>query len=332
MKSALFDGRIYAELAALRRIEDVIARLDQTCYARAIEAALPRYGGPRVVMEACRLHLAATYRHIQSFFAGDGARLVAAMLARWDLFNVKSIVRGQVARAQPDEILDALVPAGRLSEQALRTLVRQSDPLATLDLLPMWSLGYGQAARAALARYATTRDWAAVEGALDRAFYAQLFATLEPGAANDDLVRELLAREIDAANLLVALRLRGEAGPQAAELEERFVPGGALPPGWLADLARAARDGDVLDALRRSKFGAALAGLRTLDVGAAQDALDRDLARFGVGFFARDPLTIATAIGFITAKRVEVSNVRLIAQGVALGMGQPEIEHSLIGA
>jgi vacuolar-type H+-ATPase subunit C/Vma6 len=262
-------------------------------------------------METCRMHLANTYRRIRSFFAEDGARLIAILLARWDLFNVKAIVRGQVARARPQEILDALVPAGTLDEGALRTLARQADPLATLDLLRMWNLNYGQAARAALGRFEATRDWSAVEAAFDAAFYARLLAALKGGARNDELVRDLLAREIDVANLLTALRRD-------------------LPVSWLTSLVSAARDDDVFMALRRSKFGAALAGADTLDVGALQDILDRDLARSGVGFFARDPLTIATAIGFISAKRVEVSNVRLIAQGVALGMEQAEIEKALI--
>jgi len=330
MKSALFGARAYAELVPLQRMEDLIARLDQTIYAREIEAALARYAGPRVVMEACRMHLANTYRLIRGFFAADGARLVAIVLARWDLFNLTAIVRGQVARARPDEILDALVPAGVLGEQALRTLVRQADPLATLDLVHMWDERYGHAARAAIARFETTRDWSAAEAALDAAFYARLLGSLKPGAENDELVRELLEREIDAANLLAALRLRGTAAALPAALAERCLPGGTLPLGWLAELASAARDDDVLGALRASKFGAALAAAGTLDPNRMQDALDRDLARFGAGFFARDPLTIATAIGFITAKRVEVSNVRLVAQGIALGMGQAEIEDALI--
>jgi V/A-type H+-transporting ATPase subunit C len=331
MKSRLFDRRTYQELAALTRVDDLIARLAQSTYANAIEVALARYMGPRVVMEACRLHLAQTYRAIRAFFAADSARLLAVLLARWDLFNLKTTLRGHEARVRPEAILAALVPAGDLDESALRMLVRQSDPLAMVDMLWTWHAGYAQAVRDALPAFTRAHDWGEVESALDTSFYARLLASLESGAENDDLVRELLAREIDAANLLAVLRLRqADAMMGEVDIARYFIPGGDLSAAWLIELARAPRDEAALVALRASPFGAAIAGAEMLDPNAIQLALDRDLAHFGIGFFSRNPLTIATAIGFITATRVEVANVRLIAQGIALGMGWADIEQDLI--
>lgn len=331
MKGRLLDRRAYAELAALARIEDLIARLAQSLYASEIEAALARYVGPRVVMEACRLHLANAYRKIRGFFAGDGARLVGLLLARWDLSNLKTILRGQEAGARPEEILEALVPAGDLDESALRMLVRQAGPVATADLLQTWNVGYGRAVRAALAELARTHDWSTLETTLDTLFYAGLLASLKKGAENDELVREMLGREIDAANVVTALRLQRASVPLSDEGAARhFLDGGGLSREWLKALARSARPPDALALLRGSKFGPALAGLETLDLARIQRALDRDLAKFGIAFFTRDPLTMATAIGWITAKGVEVANVRLIAQGVALGVSRAEIENDLI--
>ncbi len=109
-----------------------------------------------------------------------------------------------------------------------------------------------------------------------------------------------------------------------------FLGGGELSRDWLLSLADAARDQEVWTCLRASKFGPAWVGLDTLDLIQVQRALDRDLARFGIAFFARDPLTIAPAIGFITAKRVEVTNVRVIAKGIALGLGHAAIEKELV--
>ena len=45
----------------------MIARLAQSVYAAEIRDALARYRGSRVVMEACRLHLANALGHMQSF-------------------------------------------------------------------------------------------------------------------------------------------------------------------------------------------------------------------------------------------------------------------------
>ena len=331
MKSRLLDRRAYAELAALTRVDDLLARLAQSTYANQIEVALARYLGPRAVMEACRLHLAQTYRTIRGFFAEESARLVGVLLARWDLFNLKTLLRGQEARARPEAILEALVPAGDLDESALRMLARQADPLAMVDALWAWSPGYAQTLQAALSGFAAAQDWSAVESRLDALFYTRLLASLERGAENDDLVRELLAREIDTANVLAALRLRhASAATGELKIARYFMPGGALSHTWLIGLARTPRDEEALAALRASLFGPALTEVQAPDPTTIQRALDRDLASFGVGYFKRNPLTIATAIGFISAKRVETANVRLIAHGIALGLGSAAIEHELI--
>ncbi len=337
LKGRLLTPRVYLELAALTRVDDLIARLAQSTYGDQVRHALARFVGPRVVMEACRLHLADTYHRIRRFFDEEGARLVGTLLARWDLFNLKTILRGQETSTLPEEILEALVPAGELDESALQQLVRQADPRATVDLLRTWNIRYAVAAQRAWSEFTATREWIEFEATLDRLFYEQLLASLEKGAENDELVREYLMREIDAANLMVALRLR-ELAPSTPSLggvgeashSRHFLGGGTLTWDWLANLANSPRDEEILALLGASRFGPAFVGLDSFDLTQIQRALDRDLVRFGIGFFARDPLTIATAVGLITAKRVEAMNLRVITEGIALGVNRAEIENELV--
>ena len=329
--SQLFERRTFLEFSALTRVDDLTARLADSTYGDEIRTALARYVGARVVMEACRLHLASTFRKIRGFFDEEGSRLVSVLLARWDLFNIKTILRGQESHTPAGQILEALVPAGDLDESSLRTLVREPDPTASADLLRTWNAGYAGAVRQALAEYANTHDWSAFESALDTTFYGKLFGSLQKSEENDGLVREILAREIDCANIMTALRLREAAGGWSEDdVQRRLLTGGELSRDWLLALARATREEEALAALRSSKFGTALTKVETLDIAKIQHELDLDLALFGIGFFSRDPLTMATAIGFITAKRVEATNLRVIAQGIALGLGHTEIEKELV--
>ncbi len=334
-KSQLFDARVYAEFSALTNVNDLIARLADSTYGDEIKAALARYDGVRVVMEACRLHLAATFHDMQNFFNADGARLVRIVLARWDLLNLKTILRGQTHHVSAQEILPALVPAGALDESALRALVGEPEPLATIDLLRTWNVDYARAARQAYAEFSTSRDWMAFETAFDKIFYAQLLAALQTNNRNDALVREWLAREIDALNVMTALRWRSALATdigekQSARVSEHLIRGGTLPQEWLLRLTRATREQEALAQLRTSPFQAALSNVETFNLVEIQRELEHALAEFGTSFFARDPLTIATAIGFITAKNVEAKNIRLLAQGLALGWTRAEIEKELI--
>jgi vacuolar-type H+-ATPase subunit C/Vma6 len=46
--------------------------------------------------------------------------------------------------------------------------------------------------------------------------------------------------------------------------------------------------------------------------------------------FSRDPLSIAIPIGYLGCKEVEMTNLRLIAQAVALGMEREQARRDLI--
>lgn len=337
-RSRLFDARAYDEFLALTRVDDLISRLAHSDYEDAIKAALARYEGVRVVMEACRTHPARRLREMRAWFDEEGARLVGVLLARWDLYNLKTILRGQNASVRPEEILEALSPAGELDESALRTLVSQPDPGATLDLLSMWNAGYARAMRMAYADFLTTRDWSAFEMALDAIFYRHMFSALQRDGENAEAVRTFLAREIDTVNVMTALRLREamppntEGGGEGAGAQDagRFPGGGTIVAEWLVNLTRIASDEEALGLLRATPMGAALAGIETLDIPRIQRALERAFLQFGLDFFKRDPLSIATAIGFIAALSIEVRNLRILAQGLALNLDKQELRQELM--
>lgn len=329
LRSRLLDRRALVEMASLGRLEDVIARLAQTPYADAIQEALGRYTGVRVVMEAARLHLAHSLRRVRSFYGPDAVHLVDALLARWDLANLKTLLRGQAAHARPEDTLAALTPAGVLGDAALRLLARQPDPAALGDSLRLWNVTYAQAVRSALTTTRAGHEGLGLEVALDREFYARILAGLGAGE-NDALVRAALAHDIDAANIMTALRLR-RAGAPAETATPWFLPGGSLPIDSLLALTLASRDDEALALLRATRFGPPLASLESLDLIRLQRLLDGVRVRFGVAFFSRDPLTIAPAIGYIAAQSAETTNVRLVGQGVALGLPATDIERDLLG-
>jgi vacuolar-type H+-ATPase subunit C/Vma6 len=46
--------------------------------------------------------------------------------------------------------------------------------------------------------------------------------------------------------------------------------------------------------------------------------------------FSRNPLSVAIPIGYLGCKEVEVANLRLVAQAVALGMKREQARRDLI--
>ena len=49
------------------------------------------------------------------------------LVSRWEVFNIKTILRGQANNVPADEILDALIPTGDLQEPDFKRLVQQTS-------------------------------------------------------------------------------------------------------------------------------------------------------------------------------------------------------------
>ncbi len=339
MKSRLLDTRAYKDLLAAAGIDEVTELLAGTAYKAEIEATLVKYGGIRCVAEAVRINVARTAGKIKTFFGGRPRELVGMLLARWDIFNLVTILRGQARGVPADEILDTLIPAGEFTEIDLREMAQQPSMHAIADLMVAWRLPYGASLRDALRGGG---ELSGVEMRLNQLCYQVSLANLA-SASSDLLVTEMLEAEIDAVNLLTLLRLcrlreRGApsqgryARPDAMPL---LIDGGTLSGRRLEELGAATDIESIVRGLSGTPYAKILSSRlesyrQSGDLTALQRGLEEFLVRKGIGMFHRDPLTIAIPIGYIWAKTNEVANVRLIAQGKKLGLDQEAVRKELI--
>jgi V/A-type H+-transporting ATPase subunit C len=365
MKSRLFKLADYETLLTHESLDDVISSLAQSTYRAEIEAALVRYGGVRCVTEALRVNFAHTLSRIKTFFRGEARRLLGILLTRWDVFNLKTILRGLARGVPAEEILEVLVPAGELDEVALTQLAQQPDVRAMVDLMVTWRLPYAWQLATSMPAYVERGDLAELELALDRFHHTEVLRSLtgataghrkvsaggrielvpqvgQPEDYNVALVWEMIEVEIDIANILALLRLchvpdwteRIHARYGVADASPLLIPGGQISGETLARLSLPTSVDDVVGGLANTPYGSLLQPLleayhQTLDLTPFQRELDRHLVRLGVGTFRREPLSLAPAIGYIWAKQAEVTNLRLIAHGKALGMDRDAIRREL---
>lgn len=342
MKSRLLTRNDYAALLDEPSIEAVIARLTHSVYQPEIEAALVKAVGWECLSEGLRRHLAQTLERITKFFDGAPLRLWQMLIARWQVFNLKTILRGQAHHIAPSEILDAQILAGDLKESDYSRLAQQASVRATVDLLATWHYLYARPLSAAMPRYAERGDLAELELALDRARYTLAFKQLaDMEDENVDIMRATLDAEIDAVNILTVIRLSEWGG--GARLFQRY--GSTAPAPFLIKGGGAAsqklfahQEVPALDELVRelseTDFGGVLArGLARFaenkSVGVFEDELDAQLARQNLAWFNRDPLSIGIAIAYLTALVNETRNLRMIGRGKDTGWQRAEIEKEL---
>ncbi|MBE7556047.1 MAG: V-type ATPase subunit [Anaerolineales bacterium] len=346
MRSRLLTAADYYDLLAKATIEEVITALTETPYKEDIELALTRLVGVACVFEAMRANLTRTLRQLRDFFEGEPRRLVDLLLQRWDRHNLLTILRGQSQELTPETVLATVVPVGQLDEVSLRELARQPGFRAVIELMSTWRLPYAGALRRVQPRIGTLPDLDQLELALNRAHYASLQEQLHQGNGNKAIVLEQFQTEIDLANLLTGLRLvrRPDLVPLVQQRYNTgnghplFIePGGHLPVQHLVELITQAGNLEgFVHGLNNTRYGAALAaGWQRYQAGEGRLAVfERELERWQahqfVAMFNRNPLSIAVPMGYIGCKAIEVANLRLIAQAVALGLKRDDVRQELI--
>lgn len=329
MHSQMFDG------AALRRLArgdlpSMTAGLAVGAYREDLEQMIPRRTGVPLILSTVRLHLGRVLRKMRRLFHGRAAQQVDTLVRRWDVRDLRTLLRGHAAGVAPDDLAAMLAGAGALGDAELRFLAGRSGPREVAETLLSWNAPDAATARAvwrALGRYEAAGDPAVLEQALDRAFVQNIdWEGLDPG------LETALAREIDAVNLLTALRLRGSP--------PEVVSAWLLPAGRLR--------ADVLTAAAAAADPPAAADLLLADVPAAwrpgvdrwardgglvdlSDALDEAVTRSAVaGFTFGDPLGIDVPVAFTWAAENEARNLRIIATALEAGIPAPLIEDELI--
>ena len=341
MKSRLFDRRELEVLIETKSIQGLIATLAKTAYGKPVEAALARTSGMDCIFEACRNDLVQSMGKVRNFYTGHTQELVAIVLSRYDVHNIKAIIRGLTTNASPGEIRIALLPIGELSDAMLSELTRAPGPRPAIDLLASMRLPI---ARPLLVLRAARpgANLPEIELALDQWYYQEAFQYLHELRRFNGVLSSALQLEIDLANLLTVIRFVHTPAERKILLEwlgtddlnDLFLGPGHLSIGLLA-LARRQQTLDAMvDTLSGTLYDQALrTGLIDYKQSARLSDFEKHLRRFRLLWMSRlitkDPLGIGMLLGFLELKLNEISNIRWIAQGIDLGLKADAIRAEL---
>ena len=180
MKGRLLDQSLLEQLINKPDIDSLIAELEKTTYREELEKAGVLYSGINRIEVAIRKDLVKTFRMILNLIKGDDTETyLAIVLHRWDVQNIKTILRGKKIQESPSEILECMIPAGELDEAALTELVKQPDVKAVIDLLATWGMVYARPLTLNFKEFTDTGDMLVLEYALDTFYYEDAISTVE---------------------------------------------------------------------------------------------------------------------------------------------------------
>jgi len=324
MKSRLLPAGRVEELLHAPNLDAVIQALTDTPYNVELQEALSRFAGVRAVDEALAQNFYHTTQRILSFADGTARELIEVALLRYDLQNIRAIVRGKHTGRSQDEILGTLFPGGLLSEVKLKELLALPDLKAIADTLVTWMHPLARALREGVDALQRSGNLLDLEIVLDRAYvrYGMRVADTE----GESSLRRYLQGEVTLTNIKTALKLRRIKELPREERERFFVPGGTLSLERFLTFADAQSSLSELATLR--PFGAELAG--TEDLSAIERAIDQAFLRMAARMYMGDPLALDVVIGYLARKGAEVSNLRVAAHALQLGIPEDVARRELV--
>lgn len=322
MKAKLLDVGFFQGALDGTDFKAFVASLSQSPYMRDVEEAQARLSGLGAIDGAVARNFYGTARSLLTFSSGTPNELIGTLLMRYDLANVKAIARGKHADKQLDDIRGSLFPAGEFKPVLLEEAAAAPDMASAAQILAFGRSPVGSAFLRAARRYQTDHDLYTLELALDRAYYKAALERAKSAGAPTAFVRHL-QREVDATNLLTALKLRGR-DPSA----ELFVPGGKEVSRALFDAIGHDSEGAALQGLAGTSFAAAATSADLSGVeGAVRAVLDASAKRLSA-----DPLDIGVVVDFLRRKEAEAAKIRLLARGKFYGVPRQTLEKELLHA
>lgn len=308
MRAKLLPKETYPKFLQMD-IPEIARSLGESEYKTEIEQLGQRYRGVDLVEYSLNRNLATTFHGLINKAQGELQTLLMDYMRYYDLENITTALRGKLSGISEEDVREAIIPAGSLTEAQLNKLIEASydDTMVILR-----KLGYNEAVD-----LITDLPLPEVEDHLIKMYYANLLEKTSGGGKNMKMFNYFISIDIDFMNIINFLRLKRDDTP-STKVMEYMMPGGAqLPHKKLQELAGLDME-EILTRIEGLAYFREHQGALTGEKNSLT-ALEATLLKFQLNYAVRtarqNPLSILVVLSYILAKRVEVANIRNIVRG-----------------
>ncbi|MFN8486022.1 MAG: V-type ATPase subunit [Caldilineaceae bacterium] len=203
--SRLLPNALWTELVVAPDLRTVYHLLQQTWYAESLTRLTGEQSSAEPLERALWAHFVGASRSPFRLMQGASRGLLEWHWRRFEVENLKTVLRAVHYRMPPEQAASVLVPLGDASTLPWSTLVAVDSALALAERLrATW---YGRALAQALDQYRRTQALFVLEVALDLAYYQHLLRLLQQLHGRDRTEAErFFGAWLDGQNLLWAYR------------------------------------------------------------------------------------------------------------------------------
>jgi V/A-type H+-transporting ATPase subunit C len=273
----------------------------------------------RALMQTWLDELSALLRPLR----GPARRLLTQWASRYELLNIKALVRGKIGKLPNEEIERSLFELPGF-------LTLNHNELLNTDNVPellrhLQKTRYQRLATQALRRHQENPDPFLLDATLDQQFYSGLINWAQRLEGHDRTeTLNMIGRFVDRHNLVWSLRYRYNYGLQASEVLYLAIDGGRLlNRSTLQQVVQA----DTLDeALRKLPNNLLRHGEMPSEITRIEVAMRNDLFDYAERAMRGSPSALTSVLAYLLLRRGEVKKIYAIVHARVHGLSDAILE------
>lgn len=324
MKVKLLPQETYAKLLVME-LPELTRFIEESEYKAEVDELARKYSGIDLIEFATHLNLARTFVKLIEMTMGEPHDLIVEYVRRWDIREIKTILRGKLYGASEEEILRVLVPSGELTLEFLQSLVKKPSVQEAVEALK--DTVYYEVIK----DIDYTESLMKLEDALDKFYYARMVERISK-ITGSSLYLKVIKMEIDVVNLKTLFRLR-KAGMSGSRVLEYVIPNGLYITDQ--DLEKIANVPllEFVGLVSKYPYWDAISDIVTDQMESLSKIelrLDKYLNEHVWKSSTFHPLTVLPMLGYMLSKDTEVENIQAIARGKEAQLPEGIIKDHLI--
>ncbi len=322
MRANLITDSEYRKLSKME-LSAIAEFLTNRGYSQEIEELGTRYSGEELIERALKQNLANTYIKLIDISPEDVQELLQAYYRKFELQNLKIILRKHMRDADED-VTDVLIPTPGMYRETLQRYMEMDDIETIID--EFTREGFNDNLQNLLA---DTDNLTEMEDLLDLYYYRNLQEEARNVGGHSKLFMEFLQLEAALININLILRMK-RRNYDYGTIIDRLVD---IPTSQQIvdndELAAQESYEDALELVRESAVGAYM-DAEDLSPAEISHALDKFKLQKGIQMLHRDQLSVNPILGFMICKEIEFNNLRMLVRAKEEELGNEFIERNLI--
>lgn len=330
LKGNLLSREQMASLLQASDLQAIVSILNQTDYHEQIQDST----NPIQIEHALKQNLILSYMKILSFMRGKSSRFIADSLGRFELLNVKTIIRSLIRNIKlEDNSSLQLFSLGKYHTIPIKEINNVKDIKSFAELLK--TTPFAHSLEIGYQQYESESNLMPLEIALDLGYYSKLHESFESlGPIDKSKAERLMGIHYDMINITWMLRFKENYNLSPEQIFQYIIPHGwkiQTPTFW-----KIMSNNDIFEALKERymhPYNNILSSTETTNnskILETEIALMRFFYEQSIKAFRGFPLQIASFSGFFVMKEMEIRDIITILDGKILGLSQDRIKSHLI--